>query len=1183
MRTFVEPLENLGGFSDFLKSAKKTKGLYSITGCIDAQKPHMMYSCSANSDGRKNSIIVTFHEQKAKELYEEYRFFDSEVVYYPAKDVLFYQADIRGNVLTSERIRALKAIHEKERVTIITTFDALMNTQAPPEKIWQSVLTFASGDELSLDKVKAQLVRMGYEKEYQVETMGQFAIRGGILDIFPLTEENPIRIEMWGDEIDTIRTFDTESQKSIEAIDEIHIYPACELVLSDEEKRSGIEKLLKEAKKASDKLRKEMKTEEAHRMLSTAEEKAEEWGELSMYAGMDAYLSYFCEERKGLLDYFVPEETYVFFDELTRCVERGMQTEMEFSESMKHRLEKGYILPGQMKELFMEKEILGKCQQYSCIALAALDAKANGLKQQGVFGVHVKSVNAYNSSFELLVKDLKNYKKNHYKVVLLSGSRSRAKRLAQDLLDEGLNSFYTEDYDHALLSGQIMVCYGKVKRGYEYPILQFAVITESDIFGGEKKKKKRHRTYEGEKIQNFTDLNVGDYVVHENHGLGIYRGIEKIEVDRILKDYIKIEYAGGSNLYILATNLEMIQKYAGKDAKQPKLNKLGGQEWHKTKTKVRGAVKEIAADLVKLYALREEQNGFVYGPDTVWQREFEELFPFEETQDQELAIADTKRDMESTKIMDRLVCGDVGYGKTEVAIRAAFKAVQEGKQVAYLAPTTILAQQIYNTFSQRMKDFPVNVDLMCRFRSAAEMKKTVEGLKKGQVDIVVGTHRILSKDVAFKDLGLLVVDEEQRFGVAHKEKIKQMKTNVDVLTLTATPIPRTLHMSLIGIRDMSVLEEPPMDRLPIQTYVMEYNEEMVREAIHRELARDGQVFYVYNKVKDIDEVTTKIQALVPDANVAFAHGQMREHELEKIMYRFINGEIDVLVSTTIIETGLDISNVNTMIIHDADNMGLSQLYQLRGRVGRSNRTAYAFLMYRRNKMLKEVAEKRLAAMKEYSELGSGFKIAMRDLEIRGAGNLLGAEQSGHMEAVGYDLYCKMLNEAVKEAKGVVVEEKFETSIDINTNAFIPPVYVANELQKLDIYKRIAGIETEEEAEEMLEELIDRFGEPPKSVQNLLTIARLKYMAHSLYIKEVTQKNNELKILMFEKAKINPALIPQVVQSQSPFLNFTMDIKNPYFTYTLNANSREKGKDVVEILKNILEAMNVLVEKQEKPC
>ena len=1180
MRTFVEPLESLTGFWDMIKQANRQPGLYSVTGCIDGQKPHMMY---AAGQIRKKKLIVTFHEQRAKEIYEEYLFFDPAVVYYPAKDVLFYQSDIRGNVLTAERIRAQKKMAEQEEVTVITTFDALMNTMPSKEHLMEARIQLAAGDVVSLEKITKKLVEMGYEKEYQVETMGQFALRGGILDIFPLTEENPVRIEFWGDEIDTIRYFDTENQKSIDGIDSIWIYPACELVLSPQEKEAGIKKMMAEAEKCSAKLRKAMQTEEAHRMLSLAKEKAEEWGELGIVAGMDAFLSYFCEEKRGLLDYFEPEETLLIFDELSRCVERGRTTETEFAESMKHRLEKGYVLPGQINELFRYKEVVAKCNSYSVLGLAALDAKDNGFSQKGSCAISVKSVNSYNNSFDLLVKDLNRYKKERYKVVLLSGSKSRAKRLAEDLLDEGLNSFYTEDYNHALLGGQIMVCYGKVHRGYEYPFLQFAVITETDIFGAEKKqKKKRLHSYEGEKIANFTDLKVGDYVVHENHGLGIYKGIEKIEVDKVPKDYIKIEYDKGSNLYILATQLELIQKYAGKDAKKPKLNRLGGSEWAKTKTRVRGAVKAIANELVELYALREKQNGFVYGKDTVWQQEFEELFPFEETYDQILAIEDTKRDMESTKIMDRLICGDVGYGKTEIAIRAAFKAVQEGKQVAYLAPTTILAQQIYNTFSQRMADFPIRVDLMCRFRSGAQMTKTVEDLRKGMVDIVVGTHRILSKDVAFKDLGLLVIDEEQHFGVAHKEKIKQMKTNVDVLTLTATPIPRTLHMSLIGIRDMSILEEPPMDRLPIQTYVMEYNEEMVREAICRELARDGQVFYVYNKVKDIGEITAKIQGLVPHAVVEFAHGQMKERELEGIMYRFINGEIDVLVSTTIIETGLDISNVNTMIIHDADNMGLSQLYQLRGRVGRSNRTAYAFLMYRRNKMLKEVAEKRLAAMKEYSELGSGFKIAMRDLEIRGAGNLLGAEQSGHMEAVGYDLYCKMLNEAVKEAKGETVKEEFETSIDISVSAYIPPQYISNEAQKLDIYKRIAGIETEEEVEEMLEELIDRFGEPPKAVQNLLMVARLKYMAHSLYIKEVVQRGNTLKLVMYEKAQINPAQIPHLVSQCSPGLGFTMDAKNPYFTYQLGVNSREKGKDIIETVKNLLEKMGILAIEQENP-
>lgn len=1172
MKAFLNPLQELSGLNDLIRVTSKQEGLATVTGCIDAQKPHMIFACN---NGKKNKLIVTFHEQKAKELWEEYAFYDPNVVYYPAKDVLFYQADIRGNVLTAQRISALAAIKEKETATVITTFDALMNTMTPPQKVWDAVLHLMPGEAIDLEKLQKQLVEMGYEKEYQVETIGQYALRGGILDIFPLTEELPARIELWGDEIDTIRSFDVESQKSIENLEELVIYPACELVLSEDEKQAGIEKLIKEAETVSDKLRAQFKTEEAHRVLSTAKTLAEEWGELSMYAGMDAYLSYFCKERTCLLDYFDPKNTTIFFDELGRCVERGTQTEEEFSESMKHRLEMGYILPGQMKELFLQKEILAKLGKYSAIAVAALDTKTYGLKSIGQFGIHVQSVNAYNSSFELLIKDLKRYKKNGYRIILLSGSRTRAKRLAQDLMDEELNSFYTEDYDHELFPGQIMVCYGKVKKGFEYPILQFAVITESDIFGAEKKKKNRHRTYEGEKIQSFTDISVGDYVVHENHGLGVYRGIEKIEVDKKVKDYIKIEYAGGSNLYILATQLEKIQKYAGKDAKKPKLNKLGGQEWSKTTSRVRGAVKEIAGDLVKLYAEREEKNGYVYGADTVWQREFEELFPFEETEDQVLAIEATKRDMESTKIMDRLICGDVGYGKTEIAIRAAFKAVQENKQVAYLAPTTILAQQIYNTFTQRMKDFPVRVDLLCRFRSNGEQKKTIEDLKKGQVDIIVGTHRLLSKDVSYKDLGLLVIDEEQRFGVTHKEKIKQMKTNVDVLTLTATPIPRTLHMSLIGIRDMSVLEEPPMDRVPIQTYVMEYNAEMVREAINRELARNGQVYYVYNKVRDIDDVATKIAALVPEANVAFAHGQMKEADLERIMYNFINGEIDVLVSTTIIETGMDISNVNTMIIHDADNMGLSQLYQLRGRVGRSNRTAYAFLMYRRDKMLKEIAEKRLAAIKEYSELGSGFKVAMRDLEIRGAGNLLGAEQSGHMEAVGYDLYCKMLNEAVKEAKGIAKEERFDTSIDVVTDAFIPSTYISNELQKLDLYKRIAGIEAQEEADEMLEEMIDRFGEPPKSVLNLLSIACLKAKAHTLYICEISQKQKVLKLTLFEKAMLNPAKIPELIASFTPALKFIADPKNPYFEYMMQVNSTDKNADVLSVLEQLLKAMEIL--------
>ena len=757
-------------------------------------------------------------------------------------------------------------------------------------------------------------------------------------------------------------------------------------------------------------------------------------------------------------------------------------------------------------------------------------------------------------------------------MLLLSGSRTRAGRLAEDLRDNELSAVYTEDPFREVLPGEVLTCYGHVNRGFEYPLLKYAVISETDIFGAEKKKKKK-KLYKGQKINDFNELRVGDYVVHESHGLGIYRGIEKVEMEKVVKDYMKIEYRDGGILYVLATGLDVIQKYAGSEARTPKLNKLGTKEWEKTKTKVRSAVSEVARDLVELYAARQNSRGYAFGRDTIWQKEFEEMFPFEETEDQLAAIADTKADMESDKIMDRLICGDVGYGKTEIAIRAAFKAVQEGKQVVYLVPTTILAQQHYNTFLQRMKDFPVRVDLLSRFRTAGEIKKTLTDLEKGFVDIVIGTHRVLSDDVKYKDLGLLIIDEEQRFGVAHKEKIKKLKENVDVMTLTATPIPRTLHMSLIGIRDMSVLEEAPEDRLPIQTYVMEYNEEMVREAIVRELAREGQVYYVYNRVNNIADVAAGIARLVPEAVVAYAHGQMKEHELERIMYDFIAGEIDVLVSTTIIETGLDISNVNTMIIHDSDQMGLSQLYQLRGRVGRSSRTAYAFLMYRRDKLLKEEAEKRLSAIREFTELGSGFKIAMRDLEIRGAGNLLGTRQSGHMDAVGYDLYCKMLDEAVQSLKGGETVSDFATVVDLDVDAFIPAEYIVNEVQKLDIYKRIAGIENVRERDDMRDELLDRFGEVPRSVDNLLRIALIRVAAHRLYMAEVRGKNERILFTFRPDAKIRVERIPGLVKKYRDRLAFTA-YGNPFFTYKYKKSGIIE-KDAEALLRDCEELLGVM--------
>ena len=1104
MQAFVAPLMELAEFETIQKKRKEKKGMIQIAGCVTSQKTHLMY---ALSDGFANKIIAVSSETKAKQIYEEYKFLDQDVYLYPAKDLLFYQADLRGKYLIKQRMEVFQAMLEKKGITVVTTFDGFMDALIPLEEMKKRILSVKTGDVVDFEELKKDMVRLGYDREEQIEGPGQFAVRGGIMDIYPLTEEVPIRIELWGDEVDSIRTFDVESQRSIENLEEITIYPASDF--PEEE----------------------------------------------------------CK-RVSFLDYFDYETSILFLDEPVRLIERGNGVEEEFVQAQANRMESGYQVSDEEMKLFQTREVAERMSQFYGIAFSALDMKCKELRAREIYNIQTKGVNPYNNSFEMLTRDLKRLKRSGYRVVLLSGSRTRAKRLAEDLRDYNLSSFYSEDLEREVQDGEIMVTYGHVTEGYEYPMLKFMVISESDIFGQKKKKKKR-KAYEGQKIQNFSELKAGDYVVHENHGLGIYQGIEKIEVDKVAKDYMKISYAGGGNLYIPATQLDLIQKYASADAKKPKLNRLGGQEWHKTKTRVRGAVKEIAKDLVELYAARQQQEGFVYGEDTVWQKEFEEMFPFEETEDQLLAIEDTKRDMESTKIMDRLICGDVGYGKTEIAIRAAFKAVQENKQVVYLCPTTILAQQHYNTFMQRMKEFPVRVDLMCRFRSAAQQKKTIEDTKRGLVDIVIGTHRVLNDDLQFRDLGLLIIDEEQRFGVQHKEKIKKLKENVDVLTLTATPIPRTLHMSLIGIRDMSVLEEAPVDRMPIQTYVMEYNDEMVREAIQRELSRGGQVYYVYNKVKDIDEITDKIQKLVPEAVVAYAHGQMRENKLENIMLDFINGEIDVLVSTTIIETGLDISNANTMIIHDADQLGLSQMYQLRGRVGRSNRMAYAFLLYRRDKLLREVAEKRLAAIREFTDLGSGFKIAMRDLEIRGAGNLLGAEQHGHMEAVGYDLYCKMLNEAVKHLKGEITEEPYTTTVDLNVDAFIPASYIPNEYQKLDIYKRIASIENEDEMDDMLEELIDRFGDVPKKVQQLLSIALLKALAHSAYVTAVEQKGEVIKFVMYEQAKVKVEQIPELVKKFKGDLQFTVDT-NPYFTYQKKArNKKEKDEDVLELVKNVL--------------
>lgn len=1158
MRTLTEPLQEAQEYKTLVEALAKPKAKALADGCVPSQKLHLMDALSrenALSSFARFRLIVTSSDKRVREIRDEYLFYDRNTVIFPAKDLIFYQADLRGRELEKERIRCLRRLVEGRPTTVVTTFAALMTPQVPLS-VWKSnVLQLEKRQTYSLEELSRKLVRMGYEKNFQVDAPGQFAVRGDIVDVFDLTEENPYRIEFFDEEVDSIRSFDLETQRSIEPMELVKIYPATELILSDARLSDGIDRIREEEKKTEEALRSQGHMEAAHRLSEGIGELCEAALEYRDFGGLEGYIHYFYPQTDSFLEMFPEEHSMIFLDEPVHLREEGEAVELEFRESMISRSEKGYVLPGQMQLVCSAALTASRMNDYRCLGLTALATGDSFFLPECIVSVHARSVPAYNKSFDTLVSDLKKYKLQKYRMVIISASRTRAKRLAGDLTERGLTSFYSENPDRILGDGEIMTYYGNIAHGFEYPQIRFIVIAETDIFGPARKTKKVKRHYDGESIRDFAELKVGDYVVHEDHGIGVYRGVEKIEVDGIAKDYIKIEYGGGGTLYILPGELKSLQKYASQDAAKPKLNKLGTQEWTSTRNKVKGAVEEVAQDLVELYAKRQSMKGHRFSPDTVWQREFEEMFPYEETQDQLNAIEDTKHDMESDKIMDRLICGDVGYGKTEIAIRAAFKAVQDGLQVAVLVPTTILAQQHFNTFTERMKEYPVCVEMMSRFRTAAEQKKTKEGLESGRVDIVIGTHRILSKDVKFKRLGLLVVDEEQRFGVTHKEKIKKLRENVDVLTLSATPIPRTLHMSLIGIRDMSVLEEAPQDRVSIQTYVMEYNEEMVREAILRELSRGGQVYYVYNRVNDIAEVAGRLQQQVPEARISFAHGQMNESELEKIMYDFISGGIDVLVSTTIIETGLDISNVNTIIIHDSDRMGLSQLYQLRGRVGRSNRTAYAFLMYKKDKMLKEVAEKRLAAIREFTDLGSGFRIAMRDLEIRGAGSVLGRAQHGHMTAVGYDLYCKMLDTAVKHAKGLPVPKEKNTFVNLSADAFIPDSYIMNEAQKLDIYKKIAAVASLEDCDDIRDELRDRFGEKiPASAENLLRIALIRSIAGKLDMAEIVGGDGSIRVTMNKDAAVQVAGIPRFLAKYQGRLQFSPkgqakgELKGqPYFT------------------------------------
>ncbi|MDO4407481.1 MAG: transcription-repair coupling factor [Eubacteriales bacterium] len=1172
MNVFSEPLRELEAYN-FIKQTLEGQDAEGgrdperacsvlADSCVDPQKAHLLYSlCREDSlsGTSKLRLVLTHSDLRAREIAQDCAFYDRNVSVFPARDLIFYQADLRGNEIDKERLRCLRRILEGKPVTVITTFAALMTPQIPLRVLKNNVVGIGKREEIDLTALTGRLVEMGYEKNYQTERPGQFALRGDILDVFDLTQENPIRIEFWGDEVETIRSFDVLSQRSIEQLEFVNIFPASEMILEERRLQDGLSRIKREAGRVSEKYRENGDQQAAHRLETEIARIVEEAAELRVFSGLESFIHYFYPMTESLLDLFPPDQTLVFLDEPLRILQHASAVETEFRESMISRAEKGYVLPGQMDLIRETPEILAGLEKYRRVGAAVLSGGAEGhsvrialpdlsgtasadgtavigrtgasaaqahagekysMYFDSVVQMHARDASLSGLSYVGLREQLARMRAGKERVIIVSPSRTRAKRLAEELTADGVTAFYRENIMRPLNRGDIMTFSGRMRKGFSYPQIGFTMLTESDIFGEEKKKRKKTRRYSGgEQIRNFSELRVGDFVVHEQYGIGIYRGVEKIEVDHIARDYLKIEYGAGGVLFVMPTDLSVLQKYAAAEgARKPRLNKLGTQEWNHTRSKVQKSVEEVAEDLVELYASRQARKGHVYGKDTVWQRELEEMFPYEETEDQLTAIEDTKRDMESDKIMDRLICGDVGYGKTEIAVRAAFKAVQEGMQVAVLVPTTILAQQHYNTFSERMHSFPVIIESLSRFRSSKEQKKVIAELGKGMVDIVIGTHRLLSKDVKFKNLGLLVVDEEQRFGVTHKEKIKKMKEDVDVLTLSATPIPRTLHMSMVGIRDMSLLEKAPGDRVPIQTYVMEYNEEMVREAITRELSRKGQVYYVHNRVNDIASATAQVQALVPEARVSFAHGQMKESELEAIMYDFISGAVDVLVSTTIIETGLDISNVNTIIISDADKMGLSQLYQLRGRVGRTGRTAYAFLMYKRGQVLKEIAEKRLAAIREFTDLGSGFRISMRDLEIRGAGSILGRVQHGHMQAVGYDLYCKLLEGAVRKAKGEEPKKEKNVTVNLLADAFLPETYIVNEEQKLEIYKKIAAVESAADVEDVREELIDRFGEIPLPAQNLLRIALIRAVAAVLDIAEITGSGGVIRVIPEQGSK-----------------------------------------------------------------
>lgn len=1161
LKGIMEPLINSKEFNEI--NCAKEKSLYPIGtyGVSESGRGYLISGLYETTD--KPIFVITHSDMEAKNLYEDLSFYIPNVYYFPTKEVVFYNVDAISGDLRWERLKIIKEILSKDKKIIVTSVDALTPIYTPLNLFSKYTFNLKLGDIINTKELVEKLIQSGYERVEVVESKGQVSLRGGILDIYSPTSMDAYRIEFFDDEIDSIRTFNIESQRSIDKVDNIEIFPAKEIIFTKDNLEDASNKIKLDLKEFLDKNKKDKElTEKINSLVSiNLESLTENWS----FETIDSYLSYFYENPSNFFDYM--GNSNIVIDDVQRCNGKLESVYTEFQYSYEIFLQRGDILPKQSNLLIPKNEVIERLEEKEIVSMDAIAKNNPILKPRSTITFLEIAANNYHGQLDLLIEDIKDKKEKGYKTLILSGTRTRGERLVETLRDRGIESNYKDDIQF-INYGEVVVTFGNQLKGFEYPNLKLSVISDKEVFGESKRKaKKTKKNKKGvAKIKSFADLKPGDYVVHANHGIGVYKGITQIEVGGSTRDYLDITYDKGDQLYVPVDQLDLVQKFIGADGKVPKVTKLGSAEWVKAKNKVRKSINEIAQDLVKLYASRATVKGYKYSKDTPWQKQFEEEFPFDETPDQLVAIEEIKDDMESDKPMDRLLCGDVGYGKTEVALRAAFKAVMDGKQVAFLVPTTILAEQHYNNLKKRFSDFPVNIDMISRFRSSAEQKSTLKAVKEGNVDILIGTHRLISKDINFKELGLLVIDEEQRFGVTHKEKIKKLKKNIDVLTLSATPIPRTLHMSLSGVRDISVIETPPEERYPIQTYVVEYNDQLIRDAIVRELNREGQVFFVYNRVEDIKNMAGYIQNLIPEGKVGIAHGQMTERELEDVMIKFMNKEVNVLICTTIIETGIDIQNANTMIVYDSDRMGLSQLYQLRGRVGRSSRIAYAYFTYKKDKILTEVAEKRLKALKDFTELGSGFKIAMRDLEIRGAGNIMGSAQHGHMAAIGYDLYCRMLEDTVRLIRGDIEKEPIETSMDVKVNAFIPDAYIEDEIQKIQIYKKIASIGSLEDFKDTEDELNDRYSDIPDPVYNLMNIAYIRSIARLIGIEDIKEKGSEVIFQFDSKESFKEDIMKKLMVKHSKNIIFKLGEK-PAFAFKL---SNIKKEEMLSIFKKMLE-------------